>query len=70
MFCLGIQTSLDQLAGLVVLTPDSQPPAIWLLDEEDLPEDLQERFTILFSAKEKWTYDEIQPYIKYVFLIF
>ncbi|XP_014282169.1 sister chromatid cohesion protein DCC1 isoform X3 [Halyomorpha halys] len=60
----GMITSLDQLGGLAVMTPDSRPPAIWLLDEEDLPEDFQERFTILFSAKERWTYDEIHPYIK------
>lgn len=60
----GMSTSLDQLAGLAVASPTSRPPAIWILEEEELPEDLQERFNALFGTKEKWTYDEIAPYIK------
>lgn len=60
----GMNTSLEQLAGLAVASPESRPPSIWLFEEEQLPEDLQERFNVLFSVKPRWTYDEIAPYIR------
>lgn len=43
----------------------SRPETICLLRVEDLPEDTQERFNHLFALREKWTEDDITPYIKY-----
>lgn len=41
----------------------SRPESISLLRVEDLPEDTLERFNQLFTIREKWTEDDITPYI-------
>ncbi|XP_035412228.1 sister chromatid cohesion protein DCC1 isoform X1 [Cygnus atratus] len=60
----GMTTRLDQLKGLALLDKNSRPETIFLLKVEDLPEDNQERFNSLFSVREKWTEEDITPYIQ------
>ncbi|NWJ10733.1 DCC1 protein, partial [Crypturellus undulatus] len=60
----GLTTRLDQLKGLALVDRNSRPETISLLKVEDLPEDNQERFNSLFSIREKWTEEDITPYIQ------
>ncbi|XP_073855457.1 sister chromatid cohesion protein DCC1 isoform X4 [Macaca fascicularis] len=60
----GMITSLDQLKGLALVDRHSRPEIISLLKVDDLPEDNQERFNSLFSLREKWTEEDIAPYIQ------
>uniref|UniRef100_A0A8C3C114 Sister chromatid cohesion protein DCC1 n=1 Tax=Cairina moschata TaxID=8855 RepID=A0A8C3C114_CAIMO len=60
----GMTTRLDQLKGLALVDKNSRPETIFLLKVEDLPEDNQERFNSLFSVREKWTEEDITPYIQ------
>ncbi|TRZ04455.1 hypothetical protein DNTS_025560 [Danionella cerebrum] len=59
----GMSTRLDQLRGLGLVDRSSRPETVSLLRVEDLPEDTQERFNSLFSLREKWTQEDIEPYI-------
>ncbi|XP_060631810.2 sister chromatid cohesion protein DCC1 [Anolis sagrei] len=60
----GMVTRLDQLKGLALADHSSRPETISLLNVEDLPEDNQERFNVLFKIREKWTEADIVPYIQ------
>ncbi|MEQ2185403.1 Sister chromatid cohesion protein DCC1, partial [Goodea atripinnis] len=60
----GMSTRLDQLKGVALVDRTSHPETISLLRVEDLPEDTVERFNHLFSLREKWTEDDITPYIQ------
>ncbi|XP_062847852.1 sister chromatid cohesion protein DCC1 [Trichomycterus rosablanca] len=60
----GMSTRLDQLSGLALVDRSSRPETISLLLVEDLPEDTLERFNMLFTMREKWTQEDIEPYIK------
>ncbi|KAB0407554.1 hypothetical protein E2I00_019464, partial [Balaenoptera physalus] len=60
----GVMTRLDQLKGLALVDRHSRPEIIFLLKVDDLPEDNQERFNSLFSLREKWTEEDIAPYIE------
>ncbi|XP_037658950.1 sister chromatid cohesion protein DCC1 isoform X2 [Choloepus didactylus] len=60
----GMITRLDQLKGLALVDRHSRPEIIFLLKVDDLPEDTQERFNSLFSLREKWTEEDIAPYIQ------
>ncbi|XP_029779778.1 sister chromatid cohesion protein DCC1 isoform X3 [Suricata suricatta] len=60
----GMITTLDQLKGLALVDRQSRPEIIFLLKVDDLPEDNQERFNSLFSLREKWTEEDIAPYIQ------
>ena len=60
----GMTTRLDQLKGLALVDRQSRPEIIFLLKAEDLPEGNQERFNSLFSLREKWTEEDIAPYIQ------
>lgn len=44
----------------------SVPPIIWHFPAAELPQDPLARFLKLFQVKEKWTFDEIEPYIRWV----
>ena len=52
------------LQGLALVDRQSRPEIIFLLKVEDLPEGDQERFSSLFSLREKWTEEDIAPYIQ------
>ncbi|XP_023606721.1 sister chromatid cohesion protein DCC1 isoform X1 [Myotis lucifugus] len=60
----GMITRLEQLKGLALVDRQSRPEIIFLLKVDDLPEDNQERFNSLFSLREKWTEEDIAPYIQ------
>ncbi|XP_068616496.1 sister chromatid cohesion protein DCC1 [Brachionichthys hirsutus] len=60
----GMNARLDQLKSVALLDRTSQPQTICLLRVEDLPEAALERFNHLFSLREKWTEDDITPYIQ------
>uniref|UniRef100_A0A1B6DB07 Sister chromatid cohesion protein DCC1 n=1 Tax=Clastoptera arizonana TaxID=38151 RepID=A0A1B6DB07_9HEMI len=60
----GLQTDLKQLDGLAILDLNIRPKVIWYYPESCLPEEIIERMQILFSLKEKWTLDEIRPYVE------
>ncbi|CAN9514019.1 unnamed protein product [Ophioblennius macclurei] len=60
----GMSTHLDQLKGVALMDRTSRPETICLLRVEDLPEDTLERFNHLFTLREKWTEDDIIPYIQ------
>ena len=48
------------LSGVALLTDKNE----WkYFSEEKLPTDLEHRFEILFMEKEKWTLDELKPYV-------
>uniref|UniRef100_A0A3P9HHD3 Sister chromatid cohesion protein DCC1 n=2 Tax=Oryzias latipes TaxID=8090 RepID=A0A3P9HHD3_ORYLA len=60
----GMSTRLDKLKGVALVDRTSHPETISLLRVEDLPEDTQERFSHLFTLREKWTEEDITPYIQ------
>ncbi|TNN02368.1 hypothetical protein fugu_009855 [Takifugu bimaculatus] len=60
----GMSTRLDQLKSVALVDQASHPETICLLRVEDLPEDTLERFHHLFTLREKWTEDDITPYIQ------
>ncbi|XP_034031084.1 sister chromatid cohesion protein DCC1-like [Thalassophryne amazonica] len=60
----GMSTRLDQLKSFALVDRTSSPETICLLKVEDLPEDTMERFNRLFTLREKWTEEDITPYIQ------
>ncbi|XP_064605372.1 sister chromatid cohesion protein DCC1-like isoform X2 [Liolophura sinensis] len=60
----GMKTSLYQLEGLALIDRCSRPEVIWFFPADNLPEDIGERLNFLFKTREKWTLDEITPYIR------
>ncbi|XP_048882377.1 sister chromatid cohesion protein DCC1 isoform X1 [Brienomyrus brachyistius] len=60
----GMTTRLDQLRSVALVDRSSRPETISLLRVEDLPGDTLERFSCLFSMREKWTEEDIVPYIQ------
>lgn len=60
----GMRTSLYQLDGLALIDRNSKPEVVWHFPVAELPESEQDRFDALFRVREKWTMNEIKPYIK------
>ncbi|XP_038218251.1 sister chromatid cohesion protein DCC1 [Zerene cesonia] len=60
----GMTTNESLLSGIAIVDRSSTPQVIWGFVESDLPEDINERFKVLFQSKAKWTVDEISPYIQ------
>ncbi|XP_074057571.1 sister chromatid cohesion protein DCC1 [Macrotis lagotis] len=60
----GMTTRMDQLKGLALMDKHTRPETIFLLKVDDLPEENQERFNSLFTLREKWTEEDIAPYIQ------
>lgn len=64
-FCLLAKPpALQMLQSVALVDRASHPETICLLRVEDLPEDTLERFHHLFTLREKWTEDDITPYIQ------
>nr|CAD7204306.1 unnamed protein product [Timema douglasi] len=61
---VSMKTSLQHLSGIALMDTSCKPEVIWYFDEMELPEDLKERFRVLFQTREKWTLDEIRPYVQ------
>ncbi|GFW80166.1 sister chromatid cohesion protein DCC1 [Trichonephila clavipes] len=59
----GMKCDLKQLRGLALTDLTSKPEVIFHFPCENMPENIKERFEILFKMKEKWEYDEIVPYL-------
>lgn len=62
----GMIPTEDMLYGMAIIDRKSTPKAIWEFEENTLPDDINERFRVLFQNKDKWTVPEIAPYIKLV----
>ncbi|KAI4467582.1 sister chromatid cohesion protein dcc1-related [Holotrichia oblita] len=60
----GMIATESMLHGIAIVDRKSAPNVIWAFEEKDLPETINERFQVLFEAKEKWTVEEISPYIQ------
>ncbi|BFY99517.1 hypothetical protein BsWGS_02557 [Bradybaena similaris] len=60
----GMKTSLEQIQGKALIDRDCCPEVIWYYSVEDLPEDVSERFEVLFEERKKWSLEEITPYIR------
>ncbi|KAK8400509.1 hypothetical protein O3P69_003283 [Scylla paramamosain] len=59
----GLSTNLSQLKGLVLLDKSSPATVITYFPTGELPIDIKSRFETLFEVQEKWTYDEIRPFL-------
>lgn len=60
----GMQMQERYLDGIAVIDHDSQAPNIRGLFEENLPMDLSDRLRHLFKTKERWTLQQIAPYVE------
>ena len=56
----GVVTNIDHLKGLVLINNDH----IKRFPEDDLPISVVDRLNALFSARDKWTLNEISPFIE------
>lgn len=52
------------LQGIGIIDRQSKSPCIRSLVESTLPTNILDRLKTLFSTKDKWTLDEIEPYIQ------
>lgn len=59
----GLQSSIEQLAGLALVDNSAKPATIRRFTEESLPETIQDRLAELFLARERWTVEEITPFV-------
>ena len=60
----GMKIEEKYLAGIGVIDRDSQTPSVRGLFEENLPVTLADRLKILFKTKERWTLQQIGPYVE------
>ena len=60
---LGMQTKPSQLLTMSIKDMSSSPPSIWYFPEERLDSQPYERLVQLFLEKERWTEDEINPFL-------
>jgi sister chromatid cohesion protein DCC1 len=60
----GMIPDEELLYGIAIIDRKSEPNIISAFPEENLSEDINERFNMLFKAKEKWSVPEITPYIQ------
>ncbi|XP_045455623.1 sister chromatid cohesion protein DCC1 [Melitaea cinxia] len=60
----GMTTDESLLLGIALIDKTCTPQVVWGFSETDLPEDINERFKVLFITKAKWTVAEISPYIE------
>jgi len=59
----GMNTSLSQIQGMALIDRSNQPEVIWYYCVDDLPDLVAERFEALFEERQKWSLEEITPYI-------
>ncbi|KAJ0171436.1 hypothetical protein K1T71_012986 [Dendrolimus kikuchii] len=60
----GMTTSETLLSGIALTDKSTNPQVVWGFAESDLPDEINERFKLLFQTKAKWTVDEISPYVE------
>lgn len=61
---VGMVTDMKYLEGIAIKDTTCQPQVVRFFPEWELPEDVGERFKALFQAREKWTFDDIRPYVE------
>lgn len=62
----SIQLQEKYLRGVGIIDRDSASiPCVRSLIENNLSTNLLERLRVLFKTKERWTLDQIEPYIEY-----
>jgi len=52
------------LSGIAFLESETQPAVIRYFPVQNLSEDIKVRFEELFEAKDRWSLEEITPYIE------
>lgn len=60
----GMTPNEEMLYGVAIVNRKTNPKVIWAFEESNLPNNVGERFQILFDAKDKWAVPEIAPYIR------
>ncbi|XP_059178011.1 sister chromatid cohesion protein DCC1-like [Physella acuta] len=60
----GFKTSLTQIEGMALVDREVRPEVIWYFSVDNLPEEVSERFELLFEEKKKWSLAEITPYVQ------
>ena len=60
----GMQMKENYLAGIGIVDRESLMPNIRGLFEENMPMNLADRLQFLFKTKDKWTLEQITPYIE------
>uniref|UniRef100_H2ZPM6 Sister chromatid cohesion protein DCC1 n=1 Tax=Ciona savignyi TaxID=51511 RepID=H2ZPM6_CIOSA len=60
----GMVTNEKYLLGLALVDKCSNPHTVKLFKVDQLPLDMDARFNALFDVKEKWTFEQIEPYIE------
>lgn len=60
----GMSMQESYLAGIAVIDRDSHTPNIRGLFEENLPMNLADRLRVLFKTKDRWTLQQIAPYVE------
>eukprot|EP00088_Acartia_fossae_P028421 TRINITY_DN2922_c0_g1_i1.p1 TRINITY_DN2922_c0_g1~~TRINITY_DN2922_c0_g1_i1.p1 ORF type:complete len:403 (-),score=76.25 TRINITY_DN2922_c0_g1_i1:537-1745(-) len=64
----GIKVDISHLAGLALVEQSGSSlqagSFIKSFPEENLPNSIQERLEVLFSARERWSVEEVTPYIQ------
>jgi len=53
----------EMLRGMALVDAKSVPPSVSYFPKADLPEDAASRFDFLFRTREKWTREDIEPYL-------
>lgn len=60
----GFITKDQYLSGIGIIDRESNPPCVRSLLEEDLPTNILDRLKVLFKTKERWSLEQIAPYIE------
>lgn len=60
-----MKTNENQLQGIGFCDMKCIPPSMIYFPETELPEDISERLKIIFQVREKWTLEQITPYLRY-----
>ncbi|XP_022899835.1 sister chromatid cohesion protein DCC1 [Onthophagus taurus] len=60
----GMIVNEDMLHGIAIIDRKSIPPVIREFKADVLPDNVIERLKVLFEVKDKWTFEEISPYVE------
>jgi len=60
----GMSCELKYLRGLGICDKEGAQPCIRSLAEEQLPTNINDRMKALFKTKQRWTMEEMEPYIE------
>ncbi|XP_063707359.1 sister chromatid cohesion protein DCC1 [Culicoides brevitarsis] len=61
----GMSINENVLKGIGIIDKTGNQEVVKSLNEEDMPTNIHDRLKILFRTKERWSLDEIEPYIEY-----